>query len=356
MRDFLHLPFTIYRNDPLWVPPILSEVRRVLDPQQNPYFRDGVLRLFVCYRDELPVGRIAVIINYTHWRKFGERAAFFGFFESLNDAVAVRLLLEHAEQYCRAHGCEIVVGPFNPNHYSELGFQASGFGTPPTFFQPYNPPHYVDLFTDAGYEIAKEVHTRKNEHIRDTLAGYQSSHGQFMNGYVVRPFRMNDRDRELERIREVFNDAFSENWNFLPLSAEEYRFSAKFLNLVTSPELITIVEKDGEPVGVLECVLDVNPLLRRLKGKAGPLKFLRYQWDRRKVRRLIVYAVGIKKAYQRSRVHKLLFDAFSQMARRYDALESTWMSDENRLAIRTSERAGLVPDKKFVVVRKRLAT
>jgi hypothetical protein len=356
LRDFLRLPFVVYANDTHWVAPINAAVRRVLDKRRNPYFAQSSVDLLVCYRGVAPVARAAIIINRAHWQKFDDRAAFFGYFESLDDTAATRLLFSHAEEYCRARGAECLEGPFNPNHYSELGLQASKFGTPPAFFQPYNPPYYMRLLQDAGFTVTHTFHTRKNARIGEYIRQHfgEKFLAPVPAGYTVRCFRMDDFDAELERMRQVFNDAFAHHWHFLFLSREEYRFAAKFLRLVTYPELITLVERRGEPVGVLQCVLDINPLLRRWHGTAGPIKYLRYQRHRRRLRHLIIYAAGIKKAYQRTRVHKLLFDALCRIAVRYDVLETTWMSEDQPLAIRAVEHFGLERDKDFVIYQKSL--
>jgi hypothetical protein len=356
MKDFIRLPRLIYHGDPNWIAPLQSEVRRVLDAKRNPYFASGSVELFVCYANNDVVARIAIIINRMHWAKFGSKAAFFGFFESINDARATNALFERAEQYCCEQGIEILEGPFNPNHYSELGLQISKFETPPSFFQTYNPEYYPRLIEHAGFGIIKVVHTRKRQNISEYV---RRRYGNIptptaSSEYTVRNFLMDNFENELESIREVFNDAFSNNWHYLPLSKEEYLFSAKFLSLVTKPELITIVEHNGKPVGVLDCVQDINPLLKRLDGKIGPIKFLRYQWKRRKIKNLIIYAVGIKKAYQRTRVYKLILDAMCRLALNYDTLECTWTSDDNPLAIRAAEHLGLKRDKEFAVYQKRL--
>jgi len=354
MKDFLRLPSEIYRGDPFWVQPITSEVQRILDGERNPYFTEASVRLYVCYAGDRPVVRTAIILNPSHWEKFGERAAFFGFFEGMNDSEAVRCLFHEAEEVIKNLGVTSLEGPFNPNHYSELGVQIDRFGTPPTFFQAYNPPFYPALLDAAGFCRIKTLHTRKNEHIREfVLDRYGNDFAACGSaGYTVRSFKMNDFEADLERIREVFNDAFSSNWHFLPLTREEYLFSAKFLNLVTFPELITIVELKGEPVGVLECVLDINPLMKRLNGKVGPIKFLNFLRARKRIRNLIIYAVAIKKAFQGTRVYKLLLDSMCSLALDYDTLETTWMSDENLLALRAAEHLGLQRDKEFSIYRK----
>jgi hypothetical protein len=357
MKDFLRLPFLVYRHDQNWVPPLTSEVRRVLDERCNPYFAAARLRLFLVYKDNSPVARASLVISRPHQEKFGVKAAFFGFFEAVRDPDAVRTLLAQIENHCRSEGVELLEGPLSPNHYSELAFQASHFGARPSFFQPYNPRYYNDWLEEAGFHVSARFHSRKNENIRGFILKKFGVPGpvEEANGFQIRSFSLDDYEGDLERIREVNNDAFSSNWHFLPLSREEYVFSSKYLRLVTRPELIKIVENQGEPIGVVHCVLDINPLLARLNGKAGPLKYMRFLWERRRIRKLIIYSVAIKKAYQHGCVFELMFREFLRMALNFDVLETTWLSGENAEAVHASKRLGLIPDKEFAVYEKRLA-
>ncbi len=355
MKDFLGLPFVIYRDDPRWVAPISSELRRVLDVRRNPYFENATVKLFICYRDGRIGARTAVVISRIHEEKSGIKAAFFGFFESINDVGAVRSLFDEVERYCSDQKVELLEGPFNPNHYSELGIQVTGFCTSPTFFQPYNHTYYRQLLEDVGFNISARFHTRKNDRISEYVRErYGTRRLPQVDGYSIRSFSLEDLDGDLERIREVFNDAFSSNWHYLPVSKEEYQFSGKFLRLVTFPDLIKIVEHGGNPVGVLHCVLDINPLLKRMKGRVGPIRYLRFLRERNRIRKVVIFAVGIKKSYQRSRVYQLLLHAMCQIALKYDALETTWMSEENILAARAAEHLGLKPDKCFVMYEKQV--
>ncbi|MBN1273880.1 MAG: hypothetical protein JXB26_16575 [Candidatus Aminicenantes bacterium] len=358
MDDFIRLPFSIYKNDPHWVAPVTQEVRRTLNPSLNPYFKNADLKLFLCRKEKEPVSRVAVIINRNHFKKFGVKAAFFGFFESLEDTQAAHHLFSAAENYCIGQGAELLEGPFNPHHYSELGLQTSGHGTPPTFFQTYNPPYYQKFLEHSGFSVAERLHTRKNETIRDYLHNrYKNLKASRVNGdYRIRPFNMRDIPNELERIREVNNDAFSDNWHFLPLSLDEYTFSAKYLRLVTKPELIQIVEHKGKPVAVLHYVLDVNPALKKMKGRPGPLKYGRFLYEKKKIRKLVIFSVAVKKAYQRGRAFYLILNAACRIAKKYDSLETTWMSEKNIPAVQTAQLLGLKEDKYFFIYKKHFST
>jgi hypothetical protein len=356
LGDFLRLPFRLYRGDPLWVPSVAAEVGRTLDPGRNPYFAGAALRLFVCYRDGIPVARLSAVVDPAHERAFGVRAGFFGFFESENDGEAARRVFGEAEAFCRARGASVLEGPFNPHHYSELGLQMDRFGTAPTFFQPYNPAHYRGLLEGAGFRASVHLQTMANDDAAGDLGrrfGALAA-ASVRDGYAVRPFSLRDRARDMEVMREINNEAFAENWPFVPLSREEYAFSAKHMGLVTRPGLIKFVEHRGRPVAVLHCVLDVNPLLRRWRGSAGPLKLARFMWGRRTARTIVLFTVAIRKDYRRSYVSRLLLAEFCRMARHFERAETTWLSPGNRPALRSAESLGMRPDKRFAVFAKEL--
>jgi hypothetical protein len=345
----------IYRDDPNWITPLRSEITRVLDHAKNPYFKGVDLQKFVCYQDGHPVARALTVINPEHWKKFNQKTAFFGFYESIDDEQASAILLETMMTYCRSQGAEYLEGPFNPNHYSELGMLVKNFERP-VFFESYNPEYYPVFMKKAGFESIYHIHTRINTQTGNFISERHRNYKSMTDskGYRIRAFNLFDMKAELERIREVFNDAFSENWHFLPLSRKEYLYSARSLFAVTNPGLIQIVEHNGKPVAVLQCVLNINPLLQPLKGKIRISDIFRLLVRRKKIREIVVYAVGIKKAYQRSRAFILLTDAMLKIARRYPVVYSTWISDDNIQAVRSNEIIGMKPYKWFEVYGKKL--
>lgn len=357
LHEFLRLPWRIYCNEPTWVPPVASEVRRTLDAKRNPYFADAYLKLFICYdQNNNTSARVAIVIDRRYREKYGVKSAFFGFFECINDEDALRNLFDTALQYCRLEGVELLEGPFNPNHYSELGIQVNKFGTRPTFFQTYSHDYYPTLLERCGFSRGACLYTAKNDNICEYLRvkSGDSERRAADDDYTVRSLAIDNLEADLEKLREVFNDAFASNWHFLPVSREEYQYSAKFLRLVTDPKLIAIVEHNGMPVGVLMCVLDINPLLQKFQGSVGPIKYLRFLRQRRDIRTLIVYAVGVKKAYQRTHVIHILAEQLSLMARQYDALETTWISRDNAVTAKLAEKFGMFPDKYFAMYQMKV--
>ena len=357
MREFLGLPFRVYRDNPHWVPPLRAEVRRTLDTSKNPYFADATLDMYVCSCDGLPVARAALVVNREHCRKFNTRTGFFGFFESLDDQDCVNRLFAAIERRCRDLHVDTLEGPFNPNHYSELGLLADHYDEDQAFFEPYNPEYYHRLLSGAGFSKGETLFTGRNGDIRGYLRSRYGPPEETppCGDYVVRSFNLSRLEEDLEEVRDVFNDAFSSNWHFLPAARQEHLFAAKYLRVITEPELVTIVEHRGRPVGVLMCVLDVNPLLRRMNGRVGPLKYIRFLRGKKRVRTLVLYAGGIRKSYQRTRVFTLLLESMRRMADAFDVLTCTWMHPGNKLSVATASRVGLVPHKHLQIYRKQIS-
>jgi hypothetical protein len=354
--DFFELPFALYRDDHLWVPPNVSEQRRTLDPRVNPYFSRGSCELFVCYRDGAPVARACAVINRAHWDKFKTKAAFFGFFECIDDVEAAGRLFDALSSHVRAEGAEVLEGPFNPNHYSNLGLQRSAFDVPPVFSETYNPAYYVRLFHENGLAVLKTMSTWGHPDYGAYLRAHDPMSGPPApcDGFRVRPFSLLHAGRDLECMREVFNEAFAENWHFLPLSRAEYRFNAPYFLLLTYPKLIAIIEYGNEPVGVGQFVLEINPLLRELDGGNGLQGSLGFLWGRRKLRDLVGYAIGIKPAYRASAAAELLVDYAKWLALGYRGCYSTWTNDDDPSCTRMLKHLGISRRKEFAVYQRHL--
>jgi len=356
MKDFLEIPARIYRNDPCWVPPLKSETERILDRENNPYFFNASLCKFVCYHNGDPVARSIAVINREHWRKSGRKAAFFGFFESVKDTEAVSCLFESVSGYCRNEGATLLEGPFNPNHYSEMGILTNNFHTPPVIFETYNPAYYPDLLENNSFRVSKRLHTRINPDAGTYLRNRYSD-TSFPNGtsdFKVRHISLWNLKSDLERIREVNNDAFADNWQFLPLTRHEYEYAAKYFFFVTTPRLIVLIEKDREPVGVIQFLLNINPVLQGMQGKTSYADYLQFIWKRRTISSVVLYTAGIKKAYQNTRVAWLMLKAACSVAQHYPVMSTTWISDDNIPSIRTSEHLGLRPYKSFSIYERHI--
>ena len=353
-RDFINLPYHIYRDDAYWVTPITAEVLRQLNSKKNPYFKDNSLKLFNCYENDRICARTILTINRNYIKKFNAHCASFGYYESLNDFQATAVLFDAVETCCRQSGVDFLDGPFNPNYYSELGIKVTHFGNTPSYFQTYNPPYYSELLTRAGFTQTKRIFTLSNHNISEYIRkNYPQEIKNTPDGFRTRPFRYDHKTRDLNFLREIMNDAFSQNWHFLPLSEEEYKYAAKYLSLVTPSNFIQFVEFDGRPVGAVHLVLDINPIIKLFHGKAGIIEYLRLKTGRNKISKIIVFAVGIKKSFQKTPALRQLCNTTAQIVKDFQVMETTWTSDDNLAALKTAEKFGLKRDCEFVIMEKR---
>ncbi|HZW39157.1 MAG TPA: hypothetical protein VFF33_07670 [Ignavibacteriaceae bacterium] len=352
LKDFLNLPYIVYAEDNNWITPLLSETKRILDKKVNPYFRNADIIFFNCYKDNSIASRTIIVLNKEYEKKLGKSTAIFGFFESINDEEAAKNLFEYVFKYCKEKGVQQIIGPFNPNHYSELGIQISDFQEPASFFQTYNPEYYCPLLTKCGFVISKKLHIRKNPNISEYLEKiYGDKEIVVPDGYSLRIFNADKKEEELENLRGIYNDAFEDNVYFIPVNKEEYIFSSKYISLVTDPDMLIFAEYKNEPVGVIQFCYDINPLLKNFKGRIGPLKYLKFMKEKKNINTIIFYAVGIKKAHRNSKVIRLLLKASIHLLKKYKNLETTWMTYDNLLAIKAAEHLGLHPGKEFAILR-----
>lgn len=355
LKDFLNLPYSIYAGNKFWVPPITSEIARVLNSKKNPYFKNASLRLFNCYKMNKIVSRVSIVINQEYEKKFGVKSAHFGFFESKKDSNAVKFLFNEIEHYCQQYGIEKIEGPFNPNHYSELGLLLNCYEETPVFFEPYNPIYYKELLENAGFSISKILHTRINPNVGQYLKNrYPNGISVKLKNAVIRSFNIKDKEADLENLRQIYNDAFFNNWHFLHVSRDEYVFSSQHLNLVTPPDLIKFLEIDNETVGAIHFALDINPLLKNFNGRFHLLKYLRFLRMKKKLTNLIFFAVGIKGNQKHTRAYAMLLNESIKIAKKYNVLSTTWMDAENKLSINASERLGVKPKKEFAIFELKL--
>ncbi|MGC1392015.1 MAG: hypothetical protein WA816_13345 [Bacteroidales bacterium] len=355
LDDFLSIPKEIYRNDPNWISPQRSEIVRVLDPLKNPYFLYASLKIYVCYSDGKPVCRSIMVINHLHWTKWNKKSAFFGFFDSPDDCLAVKCLFEKIEADSRAAGAEYLEGPFNPNHYSELGILLDNYNSPPVFFETYNPSYYPGLIKGAGFSESNLFHTRINSNISATLdKKYKVPEKDTISSDItIRKFNILRFKRDLDILRDINNDAFEDNKFFLPLSLKEYMFSAKYLFIGTRPGLILIAEYKGKPVGATQLVLNINSLLKYHDGRIRSWHIPGLLWRRRNIKELVIFTAGIKKAFRNKRVFALILRSAVKIFRNYSTLSTTWISDENL----GKSLAGLLemsPGKHFAIYSKQL--
>jgi hypothetical protein len=360
MQQFIRLPWKIYRSDPFWVPPLMIDMKNLLDRKKHPFFRHSSADFYLARRDGEWVGRIAAILNNNHNAYHQERTLFFGFFESVNDQEVASALLEKAVHRCREQGMMRVRGPMNYSTNETAGLLVEGYDSPPFIMMPHNPSYYAELVEQAGFGKAMDLYawfllTEKGLSPKITRVGEKVLRDQNIR---VRSINMKQFWPEVQIIKKIYNDAWSTNWGFVPMTDEEFTHLAKDLKMVVDPRVVLIAEKNGEPVAFSLALPDVNQALKKINGRLFPLGLPRLLYHARRIRQVRVLALGISKKVQNwnGLGAALYYESFRRgVDAGYQSCEFSWTLENNDLINRSMQLFGAQIYKKYRIYEKGLA-
>jgi hypothetical protein len=302
--DFLDVVDYIYRGDPAYVRPLDMELKDRLNPKKNPFFEHGDGVVFCAYRNGFAVGRCTATIDREHLDRHKDATGFFGFLDTIDDEEVARALLSRAEAWLRGKGMKRARGPMSLNINEEMGCLVDGFDTPPYVMMPHHRPYQAKLIEKAGYAKVKDVYAwRYNVGELNNRVKRAREEMKALPEISFRPASMKDLDKDVELLVDVFNDAWSDNWGFVPFTRTEVRKMAADFKLLLLPDLSVICSIDGAPAAVALAIPNLNELVRDFDGKLFPLGLPKLLW-RLKVRgprsaRLIL--LGIRKKYRNMR-------------------------------------------------------
>jgi GNAT superfamily N-acetyltransferase len=366
LADFVHLPFRLYRGDPVWVPPLKADQRKLLDPSRHPFYgggRDAEIELFLARDGGRPVGRIAAICNHAHNRAHDENVAFFGFFETIRDPGVAAELLAAAEGWARDRGADAVLGPTNPSTNYECGLLVEGFERPPVLMMTYNPPWYAELVEAAGYTKAKDLYAYLSPVHDASLARLKklAARTEKRNpGLTTRSADLARFDSEVAIIKKLYNAAWEKNWGFVPVSDAEFDALAEELRNLVNPDLVRIAFVDAEPVAFILTVPDWNPVLRDLGGEPWrhPFKVLKHLLftTAESLPGIRLILLGIREGYRNRGIEALLFANGIEVALEagYEWCEYSWILEDNELTKRAVRLMGGELDKVYRIYEKPL--
>jgi hypothetical protein len=366
---FLHVPWTLGMDrEPLWVPPLLDDYRRMLDPAHSAFLKHGEIECFTAFERGQPVGRISVQIDRDFDKQWPSEpgVAFFGFFECKDDPAVARALFEAAEAWARFKGRTRLRGPFTLDSKGECGLLVDGFDTPPRIGTVYNRPYVGPLIESAGYAKVKDLFAfwyTSNSPI-DPLTKKLADRTRALPNVRIRTMDLSQMRREVDILRDIYNEAWNQNWGFVPFTAAELEAYATEYKMFIDPEITLVAEVDGEPAAVCFAVPDLNELVKDFDGELmrRPLNLAkllyRLKFARPKAGRLIL--LGVKAKYRASRKYGALVAVlYEEMALRgnrrgYVGGELGWTLEDNDQINKGIERMGARKYKTFRVYEKAL--
>ena len=343
-KEFLDLPYRLYRHHPYWVPPLRMAQKELLNTKKHPFYAHADLQCFLALRDGQACGRVGAILDraYNEFQK--EEAGFFGFFESVDDVEVARPVMEAAHAWLRGRGAKVIRGPVSPSTNYECGMLVEGFDSSPNVMMPYNSPSYPRMMEAIGLRKAKDLlaYWSTPGDVNGSKVERVADRAMEMQGVAVRPINMKQFDAEVEKIWELYNATWARNWGFVPMTREEFVHEAAEMKQILKPDLVLVGEIKGRMVGFALALPNINLALRHAGGRLFPFGLFKILYHQRLIRELRVLALGVIEEYRTTGVAAGFYAALIRNARRmgYGLSEMSWILEDNVLMNRSLEAMG----------------
>lgn len=361
LMHFIKFPFKVYKDDPNWVPHLISERKEFFDKARNPFYRAAKIRLFLARKNGKYVGRIATCINYNHNEYHQEKTGFFGFFDVIEEYEVAKVLFKVAMITIKAEGMNQMVGPVNFSTNHEIGMLIDGYDFPPAVMMTYNKPYYNDFAEQFGLRKAKDLLAFRIFHTAefDPRILRICEKIKSRDNIKLRTMNMKDFDNEVERMNEVYNRAWSKNWGFVPMSKDEFRHAARDMKQIVDPDMVFIAEIDGQPVGFSLSLPNINQALKYTNGRLFPTGLAKLLWHtkvKNKIDSIRIITMGVIPEYQKRGIDTLFYvETFNvSTGKGYKWGEMSWILEDNFAMVRASELMGGKVYKKYRIYGMRV--
>ncbi len=344
LREFVELPFTIYRNDPYWVPQLRIAVKELLDREKHPFYANAEAEFFLAREGGKVVGRVAAIIDRNYDRFHNEKAGFFGFFESTDNVEVAGALLQRARQWVFDRGATFLRGPVNPSTNYECGMLVDGFDSSPMVMMPYNPRYYPGMMEQVGLSKAKDIHAylSNTNTVETKKIDRVAEKALKTTGVRVRPINMKDFQNDVAKVWEVYGAAWMRNWGFIPMTREEFFLMGKEMKMILKPDLVLIGEVGERVVGFALALPDVNQALKPANGSLFPTGLLKILYYQRLIKNVRVLALGVVEEFRATGLAAGFYATLVRNARKlgFGDCEMSWILEDNVLMNRSIEVMG----------------
>ena len=334
LKQFIRLPWSIYKGDPYWVPPLLMEEKELYDPARHPFFGHGEVRLYLAERAGEVVGRIAGIINHAHNEFHKDRVGFFGCFEAVEEPGVARALFDTVKDFLRSRQMNTMRGPMNYSTNEVCALLVDGFDSSPCIMMPYNPRYYIDLLEGYGFRKAKDLvayHLARENF--DPRVRKLAERIRERTSFVVRHIDIKKINEEIERIKQVYNYAWEKNWGFVPMRDEEFSYLAKKIKQIADARFCVVVEHRGRPVAFMLNLPDYNMLFKKMNGRFFPFGIFIFLLGRKKIPHVRTLTLGVVKEFRGAGIEVLLYTTLLDFSYKTGITEAemSWILEDNTL-------------------------
>ncbi|MCU7959333.1 MAG: N-acetyltransferase [gamma proteobacterium symbiont of Bathyaustriella thionipta] len=359
MQRFIKLPESLYRNDPHWIPPLRLE-RKLHLSDSNPYFQHAEWQSWLAVREGRDVGRISAQVDQLHLQTHQDGSGFFGLIEAMDDAEVFQQLTQTAENWLKAAGMQRLRGPFNLSINQESGLLIEGFDRPPSILMGHALPYYSSKLQDLGYAKAMDLLAFEIDSQFHSPRAMQALVQKTSENIQLRPLNKKDSGADFKLMCRIFNDAWSENWGFVPFTEAEFQDIGKTLALLLPNDFVQIASVDGEPAGMIVMLPDINPLIKDLQGRLFPSGLIKLLWRLKfkPPQHARIPLMGIGKAYRSSLIGTALayrlVDALKKPAKTagIQRTELSWALETNHNLIEIIESLGGKQSKRYRIYEK----
>ncbi|MEI7811028.1 MAG: hypothetical protein WCJ01_01245 [Ignavibacteria bacterium] len=342
LMQFIKFPWKVYAGDQYWVPPLIMDRKKILDRKKNPFFEHAEMEMFLAEQDNQIVGRIAAIKNDLHNKEHNDKAGFWGFFECINDQSVANALFDTAIDWLKKKGCDKTFGPANPSSNDEYGMLIEGFDDEPRILMTYNPRYYLELCDNYGFRKAKDLNAYKLENKK--VAGSEklkrvAEIATKRSGIQITSLNMKDFDREVAKVKYVYNKAWAANWGFVPMTDHELDHMAKDLKQLINPKIVLFGQIKDEVVGFSLCLPDYNQIFKKMNGRLFPFGIFRLLFGKKSITWSRVITLGIIPEYQKRGLDAVFYYETLNRAHNegIDLGEASWILEDNAMMNRGAQ-------------------
>lgn len=335
LNTFIDLPWDIYKNDPHWVPILKMALKDLLNQKKHPFYKTANVQAFLAEENGRAIGRIMAVHNYTY-NKFEEnQIGHFGFFEVIDDFEVAKALIDAASFYLKNKGLTSMMGPMNPGTNYECGLLVERFDDAPQIMMTYNPPYYETFLNQLGFKKAMDLFAY-NYNPRIPLPKIISDiakRTESKSRITYRELNLKEWEKELDKMFDIYNSAWEENWGFVPMSKEEFYHTAKDLKSIVDSTLVSFVLVDGIEAGFILILPDLNQVFKEIRsGRLTPLAIYKILTAKKRIKRARVITMGVKREYRKMGLETLLYKNMQASLLKQPKLhdiEMSWILETN---------------------------
>ena len=363
LKQFIMLPFKLYKNDPYWVASLITNQKNFFNPKKNPYYEHSEVQLFLAEKDGEIVGRISAQTNTQHNKFHEDKIGFFGFFESINNQEVADKLVQTAYDWIKEKGMDTLRGPMNFSTNDECGLLVDGFESSPFILMTHNPPYYLELLTKTGIEKSMDMFAylipkRPTPERLQRIVEKLQKRGRF----IVRELSSKNKKelrKDLEIVFTVYTKAWERNWGFVPMTEKEFFHLIDSVIDLVRPEFFYLAFVDDQPAGFYAALPDYNQILKKMKGRLFPFGIFHLLLGRNKITRMRVITLGVIKEYHNRGIDTVFYTKNFQIANEHKKLnikeaEMSWILETNTMMNRIATNLGGWVHKTYRIFDKKI--